>query len=531
MKIEKIPYQQTGRFAKVVTDYLHADEQLKPFYKYTPDLNSFREVMQGKLQEQIDGNLLADTLLQQYGGLEINPLVAANIDSFRNKNTFCLVTAHQLNIFTGPLYVIYKTISTIQLCLTLKEKYPENNFIPVFWLGSEDHDFAEINHFSLFNKTYTWEGVQGGACGKYDPKSLASIITELTPVLGENEHAQYLISLFTKAYSGSKNLSDATRVILNGLFGDKGLVVVDGDDINFKSPCASIIEEEIFNRSSEKLVNQTLAIFPYEAQATPREINLFYLKDHLRERIILDAATGNYSVLNSSIGFTKDQIKTEIQTHPERFSPNVILRPLFQQKVLPSLAYIGGGGELAYWLQLRSLFEHHQIQMPVLLLRDSYLIIDSNTGRKMQKLHLSVSDIFKEENSLINDFVKTNSPESVSLATEIAEIGIIFNRILEAAKKIDTSLDKTVLGERQNVLNGLQKLEAKLLKAEKTKMDAEVGQIRTVLGKLFPNGGLQERHDNFITYYLKYGQNFFDHLLTSAGQPKPEFTILSLDEA
>ncbi len=531
MKIEKIPYQQTGRFAKIVTDYLHGDVSLTPFYKYTPDIDSFGEAMKNKLKEPINGNLLSETISAQYGNLEVGNVVVENINSFRNSNTFCIATAHQLNIFTGPLYVIYKAISTIQLCKTLKEKYPANHFVPVFWLGSEDHDFEEINHFYLFGKKYTWEGSQGGACGKYDTKGVEKIIAELIPVLGEGVNAHFLISLFSKAYSTSQDLSGATRLILNELFGVYGLVVVDGNDSYFKTQCISIIENEIFNKTAEKITNKTLEIFPYAAQATPREINLFYLKENLRERIIFDDVIGKYSVLNSDISFTSDEMKKEINLHPENFSPNVILRPLFQQKILPCLAYIGGGGELAYWLQLRALFEHHKIDYPVLLLRDSFLIIDSNTNKKMQKLHLTSKDLFIDENTLINNFVRSNSNGAVSLESESIEIEAIFNKILETATKIDNSLEKTVLGEKQSIINVMQKLEAKLLKAEKLKMDAEVSQIRSVLSKLFAGNQLQERQDNFISYYLKHGSSLFDILISNAGQPNPEFIILTMDEA
>ena len=530
MKAERIPYEQTGRFTKIVTDYLQEVTALQPFYKYKPGLDSFQTAIINKSAEQIDRNLLSDTILKQYGDIGIIPFVKENIELFRDQNTFCIVTAHQLNIFTGPLYVIYKTISAIQLCKSLREKYPSNNFVPVFWLGSEDHDFEEINHFELFGKTYTWEDKQGGACGKYDTKGLAAIIAELETVLGDVENAQSLITLFSKAYLYSENLSRATRVILNELFGIYGLVIVDGDDTYFKSLCKNIIEDEIFNRTAEKLVNKTLEIFPFDAQATPREINLFYLKEYTRERIIFDAAKNIYSVLNTDITFTSTEISQEIKLHPENFSPNVILRPLFQQKVLPSLAYIGGGGELAYWLQLKSLFEFHNIDFPVLLLRDSFLIIDNNTNKKVQKLHLNSSDLFKDENILINDFVRANSTESVSLKNEIDEIEIILTRILVTAKNIDNSLEKTVLGEKQNMINGIQKLESRLLKAEKMKMDAEVNQIRAILAKLFPNNGLQERKDNLISYYLKYGPGFFDQLLSAASQPNPEFIILTFDE-
>ena len=470
MKIEKISYRETGRFAKIVTDYLEGSSPLRSFYKYEPNIDSIQEAMNDKLKENIGGNKLADNLLEQYSQIDMPAKVFSYINLFRNKNTFCVVTAHQLNIFTGPLYYIYKTISTIQLCNTLNNKYPENNFVPVFWLGSEDHDFAEINHFQLYGKTYTWDDVQGGVCGKYNTDSLQNILHELIPVLGDTENAHFLISLFKNAYSTSKTLAEATRTVLSGLFGEYGLVVVDGDDSYFKKSCNSIIESELLNRNSEKLVNETLSKFPYEAQATPREINLFYKLKNIRERILYDNENNKFKINNTEIGFTAEEMQNELKLFPERFSPNVILRPLFQQKVLPSVAFIGGGGEIAYWMQLKKLFEFHEIQFPILLLR-----------------------------------------------------------IQKKAQKIDITLDKAVLGEKHNMLTVIQKLEGKLLKAEKIKMDAELGQIRSILTKLFPNNSLQEREENFISYFLKYGKNFFEMLLEQSEQPSREFKILYPD--
>lgn len=529
MKIEKIPFEKTGRFTQIVIDYLKGDVQLEPYINYTPDLNSFDKAIADKANEEYDADLLYNTLLQQYTGVEISDKVKHNIESFKNKNTFSVVTAHQLNIFTGPLYVIYKTVSTIQLCAQLNEKYPDKHFVPMFWLGSEDHDIEEINHFQLFGKTYTWNAKQGGACGKYRPESLVEIIEELKAVLGDSENAKKLITIFTKAYLENDNLADATRVIMNSIFGQYGLVVVDGDAKGFKDACKDIIIDELFNHTSEKIVNATLQKFPYPAQATPREINLFYLGDNVRERIVFNNDKNVYSVLNTEITFTADALHEKIENEPECFSPNVILRPLCQQKVLPAVAFIGGGGELAYWLQLKALFENYHIVFPMLLLRDSYVLIDGNAEKKMIKFEYENSDIFKEENVLINTYVKVHSSAEVNLELQKSEIENIFEKIKIAAQHIDPSLEKTVLGERQSVINSLQKLESKLLKAEKAKMELELGQITALLSKLFPSDGLQERTDNFMQYYIKYGDKLIENLLLASGQPKPKFTLLRTD--
>ena len=523
------PFEATGKFSKIITAYLKQEDALKPFYHVAPALNQFSALFDVTAQQPIQREKLPEVLLNQYRSIPLHPEVEKNIRSFSDLNTFCVITAHQLNIFTGPLYVIYKTVSAIQLSRTLNQLHPDKHIVPVFWLGSEDHDFEEINHFNVFGKTYTWSDHQGGACGKYDTESIRVLCDELFAVLGEGPNADALRDLFTKAYLNQHDLAFASRMILNSLFEQYGVVVVDGDDIAFKTSCSDIIRQELFERSSEKLVNTTLEHFPFEAQAKPRNINLFYLQPNKRERIIYNEQTQVFEINNSDITFTPAQLETIIEQNPERFSPNVILRPLFQQRVLPSLAYIGGGGEIAYWLQLKSLFENYHIVFPMLLLRDSFMLVDGNTAKKMQKLQLGLNDLFTEESQLIAQYVKSNSSGELDITQEKESLETVFNQLMQKATAIDTSLDKAVLAEKQAVTNAIAKLEAKLLKAEKAKMEVQLTQINGILGKLFPGGGLQERHDNFIPWYLKYGPGFIEMLINQASQPVEGFVSLFPD--
>lgn len=528
MKVSKLTYQETGAFASIVLDYLSGNENLKPFYKYPPETESFLKAIEDKKNEELDRDLLFSVLQSQYQGFQINESVKTNIELFRNKNTFCIVTAHQLNIFTGPLYVIYKTISVINLSRQLKENYPQYDFIPVFWLGSEDHDFEEINHVNLFGKTYTWENNQGGACGSYDPHTLQALLEELKPVIGESENGKYMYDLFSAAYLNYPTLAKSARYYLNQLFGEKGLVVVDGDDIELKKICSAIVEDEIMHKVSNKIVSKTISDLNYDSQAHPRDINLFYLRDKMRERIVQEQ--NDFHINNTEIKVSFDEMLTELDEHPERFSPNVILRPVFQQKVLPSIAYIGGGSEIAYWLQLKSLFEHFHIQFPVLVLRSSLLVIESAGTKKMKKLNLSYSDLFLPEEDLIKKYLRENAGELFSLASEKAELQNLFQRILSKALLADASLDKAVLAEQQNTLNSIEKLESKFVKSQKTKSENEVNMLRAIKQKLFPGGSLQERTDNFIPLYIKFGNTFFDALYAAIDPLDRRFTILSEEE-
>lgn len=523
----RIPFADTHRFSQIVIDYLQADPALQPYYQYPVTIPAFADAISDKEKETIDRALLVQVLQQQYAGVNLSDATRKNIADLSSPDTFCVVTAHQLNLFTGPLYVIYKTISAISLCRRLSAHYPDKRFVPVFWLGSEDHDFAEINHASVFGKTFTWEDQQGGACGRYALESLQPLLETLIAALGEGPQAEELAEILRTAYAPQYTLAQAGRHLLHALFGRFGLVVIDGDDRALKAACLPMILDELQHRSANRLIAETMQHFPYPAQATPREINLFYLDGNVRERIVFDPQHDIYTVLNTTLRFTAAEMLQLAEAHPERFSPNVILRPLFQQKVLPSLAYIGGGGEVAYWLQLKEVFRYHHVAFPVLMLRDSFMLVDAPQARKLEKLGMQVTEMFGSEHGLIEEFVRRNTDAPLELRDELRVTEELFARLAERVKAMDPGLESTVLAERQALLNSLHKLEAKLLKAQKSKMEVQVKQVSTLYQKLFPGGGLQERKDNFIPWFLRLGPGFLDVLLETAEQPVTGFTILT----
>lgn len=530
MQKKSISFSQTGQFSRIITDYLNNENVLTPFYTWKQDISEFDAIIPDKAAEPIDRKLLTAELQQQYQGLTDNDLVNANILALQDENTFCVVTAHQLNIFGGPLYIVYKTLSVIKLCSTLSEKYPDKKFVPMFWLGSEDHDFEEINHVKVFGKNYTWNDGLKGATGQFNTAGISTVTNELFAAFGNGPFVDELKKIFTEAYLNNKTLADATRIILHSLFARFGLVVIDGAATAFKAACSEIILEELIHQTAEKIVNETLQNLPYPPQAKPRNINLFYLSDNVRERIVYNASNQVYEVVNSDIVFTEAALREEVKLYPERFSPNVILRPLFQQKILPAIAFIGGAGEIAYWLQLKNLFAHFNIQFPMLLQRDSFVLVDAATNKKLQKLQLDAIDFFADEQALIAGYVKNNSGQELSIEAEKKEMDAIFEGLLKKAVSIDSTLDKAVLAEKQAVLNAIAKLESKLLKAEKVKMEVQIGQITAIRAKLLPEGGMQERSENFISWYLKMGPAFIDTLLSFTEQPAQTVTLLVFEE-
>lgn len=529
MHIDQLSFADTGQFSDLILDYVSQSEKLQHFYKYAPDLAAFDRILEEKQVQPVDRERLVKVLQEQYEQVPQNAFVAANIKALQNEQTFTITTAHQPCLFSGPLYFIIKIQTAINLAERLNQLYPDYQFVPVYWLGGEDHDFDEINHLHLFGKTLTWHDNTGGPVGRLSTRHIKPVLEEMGEILGDSDFAREWMELLNRCYGEEETLAAATRHFVHELFGDQGLVILSPDHPALKRAFSPIMEEELLQQPSHELVQsriERLEELGYHEQAHAREINLFYLQDGLRERIV-KGEDEDYAVLNTDLTFSEKTLLFELREYPERFSPNVILRPLYQEFTLPNLAYVGGGGELAYWLQYEKLFEHYRVNFPMLVLRNSIMWLDSGATKKQHQLELSVQDLFRDEDNLIREFVKAHAEDELSLAEEQKVVKEAMTKVLAKAKAIDPTLEKSAKGEEQKILNSLEKLEAKLLRAEKQKFDTSVNQIRWLKDKLFPSGKLQERYENMASFYIKYGPEFFT-VLKEAIQPlEKEFVVIS----
>ena len=265
----------------------------------------------------------------------------------------------------------------------------------------------------------------------------------------------------------------------------------------------------------------------FKPQVTPREINLFYLKNGIRERIVFEGTS--YKILNTDIQFSESEILKELENHPERFSPNAPMRCLYQEKILPNLAYIGGGGELAYWFQLKDMFDANNISFPTLVLRKSVLFVDGGSNKRISKLGLEVTDLFQGTDSLVKEYLKKGAEIVLDLQQEEQDVIAIFEDIVKKAGKIDQSLQPFVKAELQKNIKSLKNIETRLIKAEKKKEEVTVNQLKKLKEKLFPNNSLQERHDNLISILLFYGEDIIEELINELSPLDKQFVILTAE--
>jgi bacillithiol synthase len=524
-----LPYDKIAWFSGIAIDYIKANEKLLPFYKYAASTEGIRESIEARKQFPQQRTVLVQELQKQYEGLPLAETLNINIQLLLRENTFTVTTAHQPNIFTGPLYFIYKILHTIKLADVLQKQMPEYNFVPVYYMGSEDADLDELGSINIDGVNYKWNTDQTGAVGRMKvDTAFLQLIVQMQGQLGVLPHGNELLDFFKHTYTKGKTIQQATLELVNYLFGNYGLVVLIPDNDNLKSLFHAVLEKELKEQFSYQAVNATIAALEknYKVQAGGRALNLFYLKENRRERIEKEADL--YRVDALGLNFSEQEILTELNDHPERFSPNVILRGAFQETILPNIAFIGGGGELAYWLELKNVFDAVNIPYPVLLLRNSFLVAEEKWIQKTKELGLSLNDLFQPAFEIMHRIVEARSSNQFALNGELKKVEDLYNQIGLLAGSIDKTLNNHVAALKTKAIKRLQELEKKMLRAEKRKFEAEHRHLEKLKSALFPDNSLQERVENMSIFYAKYGNALIDIILRHSLTLEQQFAILEL---
>ena len=522
-----IPYQSTGFFSKLVIDYVNQSEKLQPFLSFAPTSDGIKKAIAERKKYPTNRKALVTVLQKQYADCGLTAKQQFSIEQLSNENCFTITTAHQPNIFTGHLYFIYKILHTVKLAEVFKKEFPENNFVPVYYMGSEDADLDELGHVFVNGEKYEWQTDQTGAVGRMKvDKALIKLIDRISGQVLIHPFGATIIDVMKDCYKDGVTIEQATFKLVNQLFKDYGVLVVLPDDAVLKKLFIPVVEKEINELFSHQQVAATVAAFPseYKVQASGRELNLFYLNNNRRDRIEIQS-TG-YKVHDTDLVFSKEEIITELHNHPERFSANVILRPVFQELILPNIAFIGGGGEIAYWLELKKVFEAVHVPYPVLVLRNSFMVMEKEQCIKTRKMGFVANDLFKTEMDLINGFVKRESNLQLSLEKERQVLHDTYEKLKAISGAIDITLAKHTEALQVQAIKKITALEMKMLRAEKKKFEAQQRQLHKLKTALFPNNNLQERIENVIPFYAKWGDGFISALYENSLALQQELVIL-----
>ncbi len=529
MHISKVPFDKISSLSFKDIFYQLQTEKLKDFLSFMPDQDGLEAALMQRKKNDVDRELLVSVLSEHYEGQIASEKQYHNIFKLSDTNTFTIVTAHQPSLFGGPAYYFYKICSVIHLADHMNKFNPDYHFVPVFVSGSEDHDFEEIKSLHIYGKNIAWNTDQTGPVGRFKTSGLSEVLDTISTMLGTNENAEKIIQTFNGALEKAKNYNEFVFFWLNHLFKDHGLLVVNMDDKRLKKSFIPIIKKEITERKSVSLVQETqeaLLQFGFKPQAFARDINIFYMTEGSRERIYLE--NDRYIINNTNKSFSETEIIQEIENFPDRFSPNVVLRPLYQESTLPNIAYIGGGGEIAYWLERKSQFEYFDVFFPVLIRRNSVMMMPKSIVKTMDKLALTQEDMLLDEDKIITKYLEMAANGDFHLNDEVQEIKEVFSKISAKAKLIDATLEPFVLGEGHKISKSIEAIESRLKRTLKQKEDTSINQIKSVRAKLFPENGLQERKESLLPYLVSEDKDFLNKLIEILNPLDKEFLFIYL---
>ncbi len=524
MRLHHSTYAATRRFSQLVLDHLAGDAFLEQFQRYAPTLEGLRAAAAERRFPAEHRRTLVKALRHQYTGIDISGAVEANVDLLEHPDTLTVTTGHQLCLFTGPLYVPFKLLNVVRLARTLSEEVGKP-VVPVFWMATEDHDRAEIDHAWLNGTKVEWKGAASGAVGRLKLEGIVPVLEQVAASLGNGSQALDILALLQRCYRPEHTLAEATRLFAHALFGGTGLVIVDGDDRSLKQLFVPVMREELLNSVVERSVgfaNERLKV-RYTAQAHARPINLFHLRPGHRSRIERDG--DHYQVLDGGPRFTLDELLLDLELRPQDYSPNVLLRPLYQETILPNVAYVGGGGELAYWMQLKWLFQAVQVPMPAVLLRTSAGFLSNKHDRLRTRMGLAVDDLYRPAHELMDLVAHRVSGTETDLSSTGADLDALFSRLKELASAVDPTLAASTEAAAVRTRRMLSNLQDKMDRALRKREAVHLARVRSILEELFPGGGLQERKANVLPILAAEGPSVLERWLEALDPLEHRFTL------
>lgn len=525
--INKISFQDIQSIPQLVKDFLN--QKIEGFEENTFSIDNFRNqihVKQNAFSSE-QRTVLFNALEKQLSDLKLSSKQQEHLESLKQPNTFTITTGHQLNLFSGPAFFVYKILQTVKTCTYLKENFPDFNFVPVYWMASEDHDFAEINHFKTEANYYEANEKSGGAVGRIHIHD-THFISEFEKEFKDSIFGTELILMLKESYKTGNTLTDAIKILVNRLFSEFGLLIVDGDSKELKNQVKDIFKDELLNFSLNKTSKEKVDFLTDKygkVQVNPREINLFYLSE-TRDRIDFDGK--NYFVVDKNISFTEEEILNELESTPEKFSPNALMRPVYQECVLPNLAYIGGNAEIMYWLELKDYFKKINIPFPVLIPRNSMLFLKEKTIGKIQKLNLKIEDFFENFTTIINH--KIVEDNSILKLLEEKENLLVnnFSELKAVAETTEKSFGNMVKAEEVRQLKSFSRMKKRLLHAEKIKQGELLERLENLFLDVHPSKNWQERVYNFSVFFADFGYSWLETCLEEMVVQESKLIIVAI---
>jgi bacillithiol biosynthesis cysteine-adding enzyme BshC len=533
-----------GAFSRLFVDYVTDHQRVHQFYGGNPqDANDWQQLLQRTTERTLDRSAITRILSRQNRDFHCGVKSLANIDLLRDDNCVAVVTGQQVGLFTGPLYTIYKAITAVKLAEKLAKDFSEYKFVPIFWLAGEDHDFEEVSSVSLFNAAgelvrldYNIEGTETvlnhGAVGEIELDERIEVLFKLAEeALLPTEFKPKVLELFKTAYQKGMTFNKAFVHLMNVLLEDSGLIFLNSNDAEIKQLLVPIFRKELSQtpRSCQLVIDQSAILErQYHAQVKPRSINLFLF--HEKGRYPIEPHPNGYFLKGTRQHYTKEELDTLLNEKPEMFSPNVVLRPICQDTLLPTVAYVGGPSELAYFGQYSTLYKDFGIPEPIIYPRASVTIVEERVEKILARFSLEPVALFGNL-----EFLKQQIAEQISdlkaedfFATAAHSIDESLNGLKPALQSIDPTLLPAMENTLQKIHSHLGILKDKTISAQKRQHEVSLRQLDKAATNLFPSSDFQERQLNILYFLNKYGLEFVRWLFREIQVDKLKHQLLHI---
>jgi bacillithiol biosynthesis cysteine-adding enzyme BshC len=510
-------------------DYLYEFENVADFYKYNfRDKEKYPDIFRNILKSRNSLNFnIAKLIEEQYNSVQSSSeKTKKNIRLLESPKTIAVITGQQLGLLGGPLYTIYKIITALKLSSQLNERFNDFNFVPVFWMESDDHDFNEVHKVTVLNndnnivtikykEDVSDDEIRPGVGNLIFDDSIVEFINQLEQSLRNTEFKERIISGIKNIYQPGRTFKQSFRDLLHWLFDEYGLIIFDPSTDEVKQALKPIFLREInnFRAHTQKLVSVSAKLEDvYHAQVKVKPVNMFY---HIENgRYSIEPVEEIFKLKRKRKQFTKEEIVNEINEHPERFSPNVLLRPITQDYLFPTAFYVAGPSEVSYFAQINPLYEFFEIEPPIIYPRSSATLIEKSVLSFMDKYDLTMRDVFLGTEQLKEKILSSVAENKIDdiFDNAVRNMNLIFDDLKEKLFTIDKTISDSTNRYREKVLFTLNELKSKAEKAHESRFEVLIRQISKVSNLLYPNENLQERELNYFYFANKFGENFHKKL-------------------
>jgi len=519
-------------FSKLFKDYVEQKKEITDFFEIPPFSTNDLVKKAEDISFPSDRNKVSEALKEFNSKFEPSETTHLNIEKLRDPKTLAVVTGQQMVLYGGPVYTVLKTLTAIQLAKKYEQEL-NRPVVPVFWLADEDHDIEEISQLGLMNRdemTKCSDSFEepGKRVGQYSLKEVHQQLRScIKSGLIDTDFSNKLWEIVDSSYNEKHTVEKAFGLFMQKLFGSHGLILAGSNDETIKSLSKSTLTQSVYKADdiADRLKENTknLEKLGYEGQVHLNNSNLFYISDNgQRVKIKYDGYV--WFIDNSDMRWSSNELTQDINENPNRFSPNVFLRPILQDRILPTLSYVAGPGEIAYYAQMSGIYEYFDQSMPQIVPRFSATLIESSVDRIMEKLPFDLEDYSKRIEDLESEYIEqTDQPDLEKIFGDWKQrIDSITEEKKSVIGEIDPTLKNTAGKASATYFSELDKLKGKLYKSLKQQEKTQLERIIKIKSNLFPNGNLQEREIAFIYYLNKYGTELFDDILTSLENQEPD---------